>query len=150
MQQQKQEKAAIVRAEDGEPNEGPEQGASLGIAEDIAVEEAKDQECPELVPQDEEDDSDDEMEIDEEEEKIKAPHRSERIRQGVSKPPRYAAATVKLWEGGHNEEKKNAEIKAAKLAEIKQVFEELQALEPVDKEKIPEGIKLLGCHLFMV
>jgi predicted small secreted protein len=36
------------------------------------------------------------------------------------------------------------------MAEKKQAFEELQALEPVDKEKIPEGIKPLGCHLFMV
>jgi predicted small secreted protein len=35
------------------------------------------------------------------------------------------------------------------MAEIKQVFEELQALEPVDKEKIPKGIKPLGCRLFM-
>jgi len=106
---------------------------------------------PELVPQDEDDDSDDEMEIDEEgEEEIVAPCRSERIRQGVDKPSRYAAATVKLREGGHNEEKKPEEIKAAKMAEIKQVFKELQALEPEDKEKIPEGIKPLGCHLFTV
>jgi hypothetical protein len=60
------------------------------------------------------------------------------------------AATVKLREGGHNEEKKNAEIKAAKIAEIKQVFEELRALEPVEKKKIPKGIKPLGCHLFTV
>jgi hypothetical protein len=50
IQQQEQEKAVIIRTEDGEPNKGPEQGASLGMAEDIVVEEAKDQECPELVP----------------------------------------------------------------------------------------------------
>ena len=108
---------------------------------------------PELVPQDEDDDSDDEMEIDEEEEvdeEIVALRRSERIRQGVDKPSRYAAATVKLREGGHNEEKKNAEIKAAKITEIKQVFKELQPLEPVDRKEIPEGIKPLGCHLFTV
>jgi hypothetical protein len=36
------------------------------------------------------------------------------------------------------------------MAEIKQVFEELQALEPVDKEKSPKGVKPLGCHLFTV
>jgi hypothetical protein len=134
-----------------QPTDGPEQGAPLGTAGNGVIDKSKDQECPELVPQIKEDDSDDEMEIDEEEEQeIIAPHRSERIRRGVDKPSRYAAATVKLREGGHNEEKKNAEIRAAKMAEIKQVFEELQALEPVDKEKIPEGIKPLGCHLFMV
>jgi hypothetical protein len=47
-------------------------------------------------------------------------------------------------------EEKNARIKAAKIAEIKQVFEDLKALEPVDKGEIPEGIKPLGCHLFTV
>jgi hypothetical protein len=87
------------------PTDGPVQGAPLGTSGNGAINESKDQECPELVPQDEEDDSDDEMEIDEEEEQeIIAPRRSERIRQGVDKPSRYVAATVKLREGGHNEE----------------------------------------------
>jgi hypothetical protein len=35
-----------------------------------------------------------------------------------------------------------------RIAEIKQVFEELKALEPVDRKEIPEGIKPLDCHLF--
>jgi NADH:ubiquinone oxidoreductase subunit F (NADH-binding) len=58
--------------------------------------------------------------------------------------------TEKLQEGKHNSSKRNKEVKAAKEAKIKQVFEELQALELVEKEKIPPGIKALGCHLFMV
>jgi hypothetical protein len=37
-----------------------------------------------------------------------------------------------------------------KAAEIKQVFEELQALEWVETRNIPPGIKPLGCHLFTV
>jgi len=154
MQWQEQERATIVRTEEVQPTEGPEQGVPLGSAEGAMVSELQEQECPELVPQEEDDDSDDEMEIDEEEEEEKeeivAPRQSERIKQGVHKPLRYVAATVKLREGGHNEEKKNAEIKAAKIAEIKQVFEELRALEPVEKKKIPKGIKPLGCHLFTV
>jgi hypothetical protein len=98
MQRQEQEKAAIVRTEEEQPTDGPEQGAPLDTAANEAIEEAKDQECPELVPQDEKDDSDDEMENDEEEEQeIIVPCRSERIKQGVDKPSRYAAATVKLW-----------------------------------------------------
>jgi len=122
MQRQEQEKATIVRTEEVQPTEGPEQGVPLGSAESATVNESDDQKCPELVPQEEDDDSDDEMEIDEEEEveeeEMVMLRRSECIRQGVDKSSRYAAATVKLREGGHNEEKKNVEIKAAKIAEI--------------------------------
>jgi hypothetical protein len=154
MQRQEQERATIVRTEEMQPIKGPEQGVPLGSAERPTVIESQERECPELVPQEEDDDSDDEMEVNEEEEEEKqetvAPRRSERIRQGVDKPSRYVAATVKLQEGGHNEEKKNAEIKAAKKAEIKQVFEELRALELVEKKKIPKGIIPLGCHLFTI
>jgi len=154
MQQQEQERAAIVRTEEVQPTKGPKQGVPLGSAESAMVNESQEQECPELIPKEEDENSDDEMEIDEEEEEEKeeivALRQSECIRQGVDKPSRYVAATVKLREGGHNEEKKNAEIKAAKIAEIKQVFEELWALEPVERKEIPEGIKPLGCHLFTV
>ncbi len=41
-------------------------------------------------------------------------------------------------------------MKVAKAEEMKQVLEELQALEPVEKADIPPGTKALGCHLFMV
>jgi hypothetical protein len=151
IQQQEHEKASIVRTEDVQPAEGPAQGAPQGSAENAVARELEDQ-CPDLVAQEDDDDSDDEMEIVEEEERDVevAPRRSERIRQGVDKPSRYAAATAKLREGRHNEEKKNAAIKAAKIAEIKQVFADLKALELVDRKEIPEGIKPLGCHLFTV
>jgi len=66
----------------------------------------------------------------------------------VEKPKQYAAATVKLHAGNHNSEERNKKIKQAQQAEIKQVFEELDALEPVKKEQVPQGIKVLGSHLF--
>jgi hypothetical protein len=152
LEQQEQEKASIVRMEEAQPDEGPQQGEPLGSTKATEETESEDQ-CPELVAQEEDDDSDEEMDEEEEEEEEGeevALRRSERIKQGVFKPTRYAAATVKLREGGHNAEEKNARIKAAKMAEIKQVFEDLKALEPVDRGEIPEGIKPLGCHLFTV
>jgi hypothetical protein len=94
MQRQEQEKATSIRTEEEQPTDRPEQGALLDATGDGAVEEAEDQECPEFVPQDEEDDSDDEMDIDEEEEQeIIVPCRSEHIKQGVDKLSRYAVAT---------------------------------------------------------
>jgi hypothetical protein len=81
MQWQEQEKATSIRTEEEQPTDRPEQGTPLDATGDGAVEEAEDQECPEFVPQDEEDDSDDEMDIDEEEEQeIIVPCRSERIK----------------------------------------------------------------------
>jgi len=146
LERQEQERAAIVRIEEEQPGEGPHQGVPLGAAEVAGENETKDQ-CPELVAQEEDDDSDEEDEEDEEEIPLR---RSERIKHGTVKPARYAATTVKLREGGHNAEEKNARINEAKRAEIKQVFEELKALQPVEKGEIPEGIKPLGCHLFTV
>jgi hypothetical protein len=111
--------------------------------------------CPELIPQ-EEDDSDDEAEEEEEanedEESSEAKvqpevRRSERIKGGVSKLLRFAATTVKLK---NKSQEHTGEIQEARAAEIKQVFEELNALEPVEKTDIPPGIKPFGCHLFTV
>jgi len=90
LERQEQERASIVRTEDVQPAEEPQQGVPLGSAENA-----------------------EEIEWEDQEEEV-ALCRSERIKQGVDKPSRYAAATVKLREGGHNEERKNAEIKAAK------------------------------------
>jgi hypothetical protein len=146
LEHQEQERAAIVRIGDEQPDEGPHQGVPLGAAE-VAEENESEDQCPELVAQEEDDDSDEEMEEEEEEVPLR---RSERIKQGIVKPARYAATTVKLREGGHNAEEKNARINEANRSEIKQVFEELKALQPVDKGEIPEGIKPLGCHLFTV
>jgi hypothetical protein len=36
------------------------------------------------------------------------------------------------------------------VAEIEQVFEDLQALEPVEKQDIPKNVRALGSHLFTV
>jgi hypothetical protein len=149
LERQEQERASIVRIEEAQPDKGPQQGVPLGSAEAAEETESEDQ-CPELVAQEEDNDSDEEMDEEEEEGEEVPLRRSERIKQGVGKPTRYAAATVKLREDGRNAEEKNARIKAAKMAEIKQVFEDLKALEPVDKGEIPEGIKPLGCHLFTV
>jgi hypothetical protein len=65
----------------------------------------------------------------------------------MSKPSRFAATTVKLR---NKLQDHTGEIQEAKAAEIKQVFEELNALEPVERKDIPPGIKPLGCHLFTV
>jgi hypothetical protein len=59
------------------------------------------------------------------------------------------AKMMKLREGKHNNNiKQNAEIKAIKQAEVKLVFHELEALEPVEKNDIPMNVK--ASHLFMV
>jgi hypothetical protein len=67
LQRQEQERAYIVRTEEVQPAEGPEQGVPLGSAENAEEKESEDQ-CPKLVAQEEDDDSDDEMEVDKEEE----------------------------------------------------------------------------------
>ena len=85
IQRQEQEKATIIRIEEVQPTDGSEQGAPLSTVGNAATDESVDQECPQEIIE---------------------PRRSERIKQGVGKPSRYTAATVKLREGGHNEEKK--------------------------------------------
>jgi hypothetical protein len=65
------------------------------------------------------------------------------------KPKHFVATTEKLRDK-QDSSKRSKEVKAAKEAEIKQVFEEPQALELVEKGNIPPGIKALGCHLFTV
>ncbi len=96
-----------------------------------------------MVPH-EEDDSDDEADSEDEEEEensgmqeaaadVKEIRRSERIKQGIAKPGRFVATTVKLRSKVLD---KTGEIALAREAEIRQVFEELQALEPVEKRDI--------------
>jgi hypothetical protein len=129
-------------------------GAEVGSLDGI-------EDCPELVPQ-EEDDSDDEADSEDEAEDEaedtnrgmqeatadkKETRRSERIKQGIAKPGRFAATTVKLRSKVLD---KTGKIALAREAEIRQVFEELKALEPVEKRNIPPGLKPLGCHLFTV
>jgi hypothetical protein len=68
----------------------------------------------------------------------------------VDKPKRHAVATVKLRSGKHNSKDRNKKIEEAQRVEIKQVLEELDALEPLKKEALPQGIKALGTHLFTI
>jgi hypothetical protein len=50
----------------------------------------------------------------------------------------------------NQEQSKADKVKAAEIAEIKQVFDELEALEPVEKKNLPSGVKALGLHLFTI
>jgi hypothetical protein len=126
-----------------------EQGTPAGSLEGVTL--AQDEDCPKLEPQGDGDESDDKAE----EEESPEVHQSERIRVGVDKPKQYVVATVKLQLGNHNSEERNEKIQQAQQAEIKQVFEELDALEPLKRGPlkrgdIPQGIKALGTHLFTV
>jgi len=133
----------VVEAGNEEEHETPS-----GSLEGVAL--AKDEECPELEPQGEDNESDDKVEDKEEEKKSPEVRRSERIRVGVDKPKRYAVATVKLRSGNHNSEDRNEKIQEAQRVEIMQVFKELDALEPLKKEAVPQGIRALGTHLFTI
>jgi hypothetical protein len=82
-------------------NEG-ERVTPAGSLEGVTL--AQDEECPELEPQGDDDESDDEAEEDTELPKVR---RSEIIKAGVEKPKRYAVATVKLRSGKHNSEDRN-------------------------------------------
>ena len=83
-------------------------------------------------------------------EQSQSQRRSERISAGVKKPERYALMTKKLYEGKHNDEERNAAIRKAKFDELRLVFEDLKALEPIRKCEIVRGIKPLGTHLFTI
>jgi hypothetical protein len=96
------------------------------------------------------DDEDDEsVEVDSAQE-VERFRRSKLIRKDVEKPSRYAVATEKIRSGDKQDAQKNEEIKKVNLAEIKQVFQELEALEPVERLQIPANVKALGLHLFTV
>jgi hypothetical protein len=73
------------------------------------------------------------------------PRHSDRIRGGVAKPKKYALATMQSRQHGRADK-----VKAAEIADIKQVFNELEALEPVEKRDLPGNVKPLGSHLFTV
>ncbi len=104
-------------------------GATLGVRDSGEEED----ECPPLKDQGE-DDSDDESDDDsvaesvadgdgEMEPEAPEPRHSERIKGGVAKPKKYAMTTERNRKQGRAEK-----VKAAKVAEIKQVFDELEAL----------------------
>jgi hypothetical protein len=127
----------------------PVEDTALGI--ENMDEEAN--ECPPLEDQGE-DVSDDEggddsvAEPDEEEEAVPIKpepevRRSGCISAGVKQPKRHAMMTE-----GTEQSKRASKTKAAEVAEIKKVFEELQALEPVERTDLPRNVKALGSHLF--
>jgi hypothetical protein len=57
---------------------------------------------------------------------------------------------MKLKEGNQNAKMKKEKVKEANVAEIKQVFEDLQVLKLVEKQDIPKNVRALGSHLFTV
>jgi hypothetical protein len=130
------------------------EGVDEGATDDMQPSPAEvhdDPGCPDLVDQsDGESDDEGDEEEEEAEEVQRTVRRSERIREGVAKPERYAAVTRKVRQAAKDDEQKAEEVKKAKITEIKQVFEELQALQPVEKAKIPANVKPLGSHLFTV
>jgi hypothetical protein len=143
------ESPVIADSEDKE--QAPVEDTALGV-ENV---EGDTDECPPLEDQGE-DDSDEEIEEeseaesdDEEETAETAPtaetRHSARIGAGIKKPERFAMATE-----GIAASERAKKTRAAGVAEIKQVFDELQAIEPVDKKDFPKGVKALGSHLFTV
>jgi hypothetical protein len=116
------EKADVAETEKDVGSPSPE---NAGVAEGL-TKGADD--CPELIPQggdDSDDEAEGEEELDEDEESSDAKvqpeiRRSARIREGVAKPSRFAATTVKLRNKSQDH---TGEIQEAKAAEIKQVFE---------------------------
>jgi len=135
-----------------EPAEVSPKGASENeVQEPVREQEPEQDECPDLEPQDG-DDSDSESEDSDGEDEQERPtmRRSARIARGIRPPDKLTMASQKLREGRHNSEEQNESIKRAKISEIKQVLEELMAVEPVLKEDIPEGVRALNCHLFTV
>jgi hypothetical protein len=145
------EPASSEIAGSDEQEQAPVEDTTLGVAN---VDEVAN-ECPPLEDQgedDSDDEGDDESVAESDEEEEAAPNepkpevrRSGRISARVKQPKRYAMMTEGV---GPSERAKKT--KAAEIVEIKQVFEELQALEPVERTDLPKGVKVLGSHLFMV
>jgi hypothetical protein len=113
-------------------------------------------EIPDLVDQEDED-SDDEAEEEADDEdhedngaSLMQLRRSDRIRDGVKKPSRYAMVTKKVQSNSIGDEEMKQSLNKAEEDEIRLVFEELDAMEPVRKEDIPQGYKAHNTHLFTV
>ncbi len=73
------------------------------------------------------------------------PRHSARIASGTKPPVRYVQAA---FVGKERWQEPAAET--AINAEVKQLFEELNALRPVDRHAIAAGACILTCHLFLV
>jgi hypothetical protein len=113
-------------------------------------------EIPDLVNQEDED-SDDEAEEEaddkDHEDNGASPmqlRRSNRIRDGVKRPSRYAMVTKKVQSNSIGNEEMKQSLNKAEEDEIRLVFKELDAMEPVRKEDISKGYKAHNTHLFTV
>ncbi len=155
-----EDEATLVEDGDGElPPTEKNAGSVVGTIEGVAdgtepsmevVPESR--ECPELEDQgdEESDDEGDNEEEEESEDDATTVRRSERIQGGIAKPERYAVVTKKIKQTVKHDKQTGEALKQAKIAEIRQVFDELQALQPVEKSEIPANVKPLGSHLFTV
>jgi len=118
-------------------------------AEDDSDDEKEDET---LIANNKKDKEDDEENSDNDDDapSISALHRSERIRDGIRKPGRYAMVMRKLMDTVTENYAQKQGLEKAKVDDIKLVFKELKAMEPVKKEDIPKGYKAHNMHLFMV
>jgi hypothetical protein len=76
--------------------------------------------------------------------------KNHRIYEEARELKRCMVATERIKGGNHNDATKIEKIRGAKMAEIKQEFEELQVLELVEKIDNPRNMKPLGSHLFTI
>ena len=118
-------------------------------AEDDSDDEKEDET---LIANNKKDKEDDEENSDNDDDapSISALHRSERIRDGIRKPGRYAMVMRKLMDTVTENYAQKQGLEKAKVDDIKLVFKELKAMEPVKKEDIPKGYKAHNMHLFTV
>ena len=146
----------------GDSEEVGEKPASQPLGDPVFSEETVDEEVeneaeiPDLVNQEDEDSDDEaEEEADDEdhEDNGASPmqlRRSDRIRDGVKRPSCYAMVTKKVQSNSIGNEEMKQSLNKAEEDEIRLVFEELDAMEPVRKEDIPKGYKAHNTHLFTV
>ncbi len=129
----------------------PEQVQEQEMQRQEMEEEVEDPEMPELVAQDPaETESDNEAEDDDEDgEETPPPRRSARIAGGVLRPGRYAMASTKVLRMEGQDERRNAAIKQAEVAEVELLFVDLQALQPIQPKEMGD-VKPLKSHMFSV
>jgi hypothetical protein len=125
------------------PDQGEQPAADAGSELDNQAEDETqdDPEMPGLTSGDD-DESEDKAE---EEEETPVLRRSARQTAGVRAPDKLTLVT-KISEGDWKEEASAEAI----MAELRQLFTELKALQPVKIEEVPKGTKVLHSHMFVV
>jgi hypothetical protein len=150
------EKSNETMNENNEGEIGEPSGTPLeDRVEELKVAEEEDENVPDLVDQDkEEDDLDDEADESDSESSSEdeVPRRSARLMAGVKRPARFRQVThtVKMKGARERNHSEQEEIKKAQEAEIRLVFEDLKAVDVIEKENIPKGFKAHNTHLFTV